>query len=150
MPKAPLRFDEREVNLFRSLCSVMYLLTLAALMGILFYRQFVLRQPQQQWDDIAMLTTANVLILLGALLYLSGAVDPRKIRRAHLIAAYLAFVLLGLAFTIFKYRVLLGQPVGLAHIWDYLLTVIVVSGVMALALGLLAYLGSRRIDKQIE
>ena len=150
MGKTPFRFDEREMNVFRSICTVMYLVTLAALMGIQLYRQFVLHQPRQEWDDIAMLMTVNVLVLFGAALYLTGAVNPRKIRPAYLIAGYAGFVLLGFAFTVFKYTVLLGQRVGLAQIWDYLLTVVVISGIMALAWGLLAYLGSRRIDKRIE
>ena len=46
--------------------------------------------------------------------------------------------------------VLLDQPVGLTQVGNYFLTVLEVSGVLALLLGLLAYLGSRRIEKQIE
>ena len=150
MRRPPLSFDEREMNVFRNICTVMYLITLFALMGIQLYRQFVLNQPQKEWDDIAMLITINVIVVLGAVLYLTGAVNPKKVKRGYLIAGYMGFVVLGFAFTIFKYTVLLGQRVGLAQVWDYLLTVIVISGILVLAWGLLAYLGSRRIDKQIE
>jgi heme/copper-type cytochrome/quinol oxidase subunit 3 len=150
MRKAPFSFDEREKNVFRNVCTVMYLITLFALMSFQLYRQFVLHQPHQEWDDIAMLMTINVIVLLGAVLYLTGAVNPKKIRRSYLIAGYVGFVLLGFAFTVFKYTVILGQQIGLVQVWDYLLTVILISGVLAFALGILAYLGSRRIDKQIE
>jgi heme/copper-type cytochrome/quinol oxidase subunit 3 len=150
MHKLPFNLDEREMNDFRNICTIMYIITLFALMSIQLYRQFVLNQPQQEWNDIAMLMTINVIVLLGAVLYLTGAVNPKKIRRSYLIAGYVGFVLLGFAFTVFKYTVILGQQIGLVQIWDYLLTVILISGVLAFALGILAYLGSRRIDKQIE
>ena len=150
MHKPPFNLDEREMNDFRNICTIMYIITLFALMSIQLYRQFVLYQPQQEWNDIAMLMTINVIVLLGAVLYLTGAVNPKKIRRSYLIAGYVGFVLLGFAFTVFKYTVILGQQIGLVQVWDYLLTVILISGVLAFALGILAYLGSRRIDKQIE
>jgi hypothetical protein len=150
MHKTPLNFDEREMNDFRNICTIMYIITLFALMSIQLYRQFVLYQPQQEWNDIAMLITINVIVLLGAVLYLTGAVNPQKIRWSNLIVGYVGFVLLGLAFTVFKYTVLLGQQVGLAQVWNYLLTVVVISGILVVSLGVLAYLGSRRIDKQIE
>ena len=46
MNKRFFNFDEREFNTFRSLCTVMYLLTIFALIVIQLYRQFVLHQPQ--------------------------------------------------------------------------------------------------------
>ena len=148
--KKPFKLDERDLNIFRKICTTLYLLTIFALIGIVSFRQFVLHQPQQEWDDIAMLITINVIVVLGAVLYLTGAVNPKKMKRSYLIAWYVGFVVLGFAFTIFKYTVLLGQRVGPAQVWDYLLTVITISGILVLAWGLLAYLGSRRIDKQIE
>jgi predicted permease len=150
MGKFTLKFDEREMNLLFKICIVMYVITLYALMIIQLFRQFVLHQSQQEWNDIALLITVNVIVLLGAALYLTGVVEPNKIKRSYLIAGYLGFVLLGFAFTIFKYTVLLGQQVSLSEVWDYLLTVILISGGLAIALGVMAYLGSRRINKQIE
>lgn len=150
MSKPPLNFDERELNTFRNICTAMYILTIVGLIGIVNYRQFVLGQPHQQWDDIAMLMTMNVIVFLGSVLYLTGTVNPKKIKTGYLIAGYAGFVLLGLAFTIFKYSVLLGQEVGLTQVREYLLTVIIISGILLLVLGMLAYLGNRRIEKQIE
>jgi hypothetical protein len=150
MSKPPFNFDEREMNTFRTICTTMYFLTIVALIGIVNYRQFVLGQPHQQWDDIAMLMAMNVIVLLGSVLYLTGGVNPKKIKTGYLVVGYAGFVLLGLAFTIFKYSVLLGQEVGLMQVWEYLRTVAIISGILLLVWGTLAYLGSRRIERQIE
>jgi hypothetical protein len=150
MHKRPINFDERETNTFRSLCTIMYLLTIFSLIVIQLYRQFVLHQPQEAWNDIAMLLTVNILALLGLTLYLLGVINPRKIKLRYILAGYALFVLVGFLFTIFKYAVLLGQDINLAQVWGYLSTVVIISGILALALGLLAYLGNRRIDKQIS
>jgi hypothetical protein len=128
----------------------MYLLTIFSLIVIQLYRQFVLHQPQEAWNDIAMLLTVNILVLLGLTLYLTGVINPRKIKLRYLLAGYALFVLVGFLFTIFKYTVLLGQDLNLAQVWSSLSTVVIISGILVLALGLLAYLGNRRIDKQIS
>jgi hypothetical protein len=128
----------------------MYLLTIISLIVIQLYRQFVLHQPQEAWNDIAMLLTVNILVLLGLTLYLTGVINPRKIKLRDLLAGYALFVLVGFLFTIFKYTVLLGQDLNLAQVWSSLSTVVIISGILVLALGLLAYLGNRRIDKQIS
>jgi len=150
MDKRPFNFDERETRTFRSVCTLMYLLTIFSLTIIQLYRQFVLRQPQEAWNDIAMLLTANILVLLGLTLYLTGVVNPRKIKLHYFLVGYALFVLIGFLFTIFKYTVLLGQEITLAQVWSYLSTVVIISGILVLALVLLAYLGNRRIDKQIS
>jgi len=150
MNKRLFTFDERESNVFRSLCTVMYLITIFALMAIQLYRQFVLHQPQEAWNDIAMLLTVNILVLLGLTLYLIGAVDLRKIKLRYILTGYALFVLIGFLFTMFKYAVLLGQQINLAQAWDNLSTVVIISGILGLILALLAYLGNRRLDKQIS
>ena len=150
MHKRPFNFDERETNTFRFICTLMYLLTIFSLIVIQLYRQFVLHQPQEAWNDIAMLLTVNILVLLGLTLYLTGVINPRKIKLRYLLVGYALFVLVGFLFTIFKYAVLLGQDINLAQVWSSLSTVVIISGILVLALGLLAYLGNRRIDKQIS
>ncbi len=150
MRKKPINLDEREMKVFRSISTTLYLITLFSLIGMQLYRQFVLHQPQAEWNDIAILITFNVVVMLGSVLYLSGTINPKKIKSGYLIAGYLGFVLLGFLFTIFKYTVLLGQHIGLGQILDYLLTVITISGLLVVAWGLLAFLGSRRIEKLIK
>jgi hypothetical protein len=97
-----------------------------------------------------MLLTVNVIVFLGSILYISGVVNPRQIKLSHLLVGFGSFVLIGFLFTIFKYAVLLKQDLSLAQLGDNLLIVIAISGILALGWGLFAYLGSRRIEKQIE
>lgn len=149
MTKNPFKLDEREMNTFRKISATLYTLTLYALFGIVAYRQFVLKQPSQEWDDIAILATFNVIVLLGASLYLNGTFNPSKIKLSRLLIGYGIFVLIGLAFTIFKYSVLLDETITMVQVWNYFFIVLKVSGILALGWGLLAYLGSRKIEKQL-
>ncbi len=150
MSRKVIHMDERERNLFRKVCTTLYFITLASLIGMQLYRQFVLGQSRGAWNDIAMLITFNAVVLLGSALYLGGTLNPKKIKLRYLAAGYLGFVLLGFLFTVFKYTVLLGQNIGLVQIMDYLLIVATISGLLGLAWGLLAFLGSRRLEKLIE
>jgi cation transport ATPase len=150
MRNKPFNLDEREQNVYRSLITRLYFITLTVLIAMQLYRQFALDQPMEQWNDIALLITFNVLFLLGGGLYLSGALNLRKIKARYIVIGYAAFVLIGLLFTIFKYALLLGQDVGLEQIWNYFLIVAPISAVLLIFWGLLGYLGHRRVEKQIE
>jgi len=150
MRNKPFNLDEREQNVYRSLITRLYFITLTALIVMQLYRQFALDQPMEQWNDIALLITFNVLFLLGGGLYLSGALNLRKIKARYIVIGYAAFVLIGLLFTIFKYALLLGQDVGLEQIWNYFLIVAPITAVLLIFWGLLGYLGHRRVEKQIE
>ena len=150
MRKRPFKLDERERNVFRNLITVFYFITLAVLIGMQLYRQFVLGQPSEQWNDIALLITFNVIFLLGGGLYLSGTINLKKTKTRYIVIGYAAFVLFGLLFTIFKYAVLLGQDVGLAQVWDYMLIILPITAVLVIGWGLLGYLGHRRMEKRLE
>lgn len=142
--------DEREKEVFRKICTTLYLLTLFGLMVIQLYRQFVLHQPSQEWDDIALLLTVNVIVLLGSFLFLGGGVNPIKIKPGYLLAGYAGFVVIGFIFTIIKYTVLLKQDLGLSEVYNYFGIVIIISGLLALVWGLFAFLGSKNIEEKIE
>jgi hypothetical protein len=150
MTKKSFKLDERDRNNFRKICTTLYIITIYSLIGILSYRQFVLNQPIEEWNDIAMLTTINILATLGAYLYFTGGVDIRKFKLRHVLIGFAGFVVIGLAWTIIKYAVILGQSISWVDVWGYLWIVVKISGLLALGLGLLAYLGSRRIEKRIE
>ena len=150
MRNRPFKLDEREQNIYRSLITLLYFITLIVLIAMQLYRQFALDQPKEQWNDIALLITFNVLFLLGGGLYLSGALNLKKIKARYIVIGYVAFVLIGLLFTIFKYAYLQGQDVGLGQIWDYFLIVAPITAVLLIFWGLLGYLGHRRVEKQIE
>jgi hypothetical protein len=149
MSKAPLNLDERNVNIILRICTVLYILTIASLIVTQLYRQFVLRQTLQQWQDIANILTFNVLVLIGSLLYLGG-VTPQKVKLRYIFFLYAGFILVGVIFTIFKYAVILGQKVSLTEVGNYLLIVSVICGVLITLWSLLAYMGNRRIEKRLE
>lgn len=150
MTKKTFKLDERDLNIFRKICTTLYLITIYTLIGIISYRQFVLHQPLEEWNDIAMLFTFNVLATLGSYLFLTGSVDISKFKPQHVLIGFTGFVAIGLGFTVVKYAVFLGQDFSWGDVWDSLWIVVKISGFLALGLGLLAYLGSRRIKKQIE
>jgi len=150
MSMKPFKLDERERDVFQGLIGVLYFITLAVLIGMQLYRQFVLQQPNEQWNDIALLITFNVLFLFGGWLYLSGTLNLKNIRMRYILIGYAAFVLVGLLFTIFKYSVLLGQNVGLEQVWDYLLIILPITAVLVIGWGLLGYLGYLRMEKKLE
>ncbi len=150
MRKNPLHPDERELIVYRNLITALYFITLVGLIGMQLYRQFILTQPSEQWNDIAALITFNVLVLLGGGLFLSGTLNPMKIKARSFVIGYAVFVLAGLLFTVFKYAILLGQDVGLAQVWDYLMIILPITALLTIGWGLLAYVGSHRVEKQLE
>jgi hypothetical protein len=137
------------MGIVRKISTALYIITIYSLIGVQLYRQFVLHQPTENWEDIAVIITFNVVVWLGSLLYLSGIVNPKNINLRYLLAGYLGFILLGFVFTVFKYNVLESQPLSMEQVLDYLLIVVKVSGGLAIGWGVLAYLGSRRLEKEI-
>ncbi len=109
MKKTPFSMDERGRAVVRKVCSTMYALTLAALMVSMFVRQFVLAQPISRFEDIAIIVTANVLVLVVAVLYFGGIVF-RTFKLRHIITGYVTYIVIGFAFTFVKYRVLVTPP----------------------------------------
>jgi hypothetical protein len=150
MSRTPFNLDERSIGIVRKISTVLYILTIYSLIGVQLYRQFVLKQPTEAWEDIAVIITFNAVVWVGAVLYLSGVVNPKNINLRYLLAGYLGFILIGLVFTVFKYNVLGSQPLSMDQVLEYLLIIVKVSGVLAIVLGLLAYLGSRRVEKTLE
>lgn len=150
MSRTPFNLDERSIGIVRKISTVLYILTIYSLIGVQLYRQFALKQPTEAWEDIAIIITFNAVVWVGAVLYLSGVVNPKNINLRYLLAGYLGFILIGLVFTVFKYNVFESQPLSMDQVLEYLLIIVKVSGILAIVLGLLAYLGSRRVEKTLE
>ncbi len=136
--------DERTVSIVQKACTVLYFLTVAALGIALVVRQFVLGLPVSGYDDMAMIFTANVLLFVGAVLYSGGIIVPR-IRAVGLAAIYVAAVMIGTAFTAFKYGT---TTVG--GLLDHLRIVASIIGIMVAAYALLAYAGNRRTERRVN
>ena len=63
-----LNMDERNKQIANKVISIMYFLTIIAMVGIIFYRQFILGQAIREFEDIAVILTVNSLFLISALL----------------------------------------------------------------------------------
>ena len=150
MTKHSFTLDERGKHILRQTSTILYIITIYSLIGFQLYRQFVLNQPSEEWNDIALIISFNVIVWIGSLLYLSGVVNPKAVKLRYIIIGFTGFVLLGFAFTIFKYSVLLDQTLSMRQIHDYFLTVLKISAILVVLWGLLALLGNRRIEKHLK
>ena len=149
MTRLPLTLDERNLRVIQRVSSTMYCVTLLSLVCVAIYRQFVLHQAVGEFEDIAVIITANVLVLSGAVVYFGG-VSVGRIRPFRMLAFYVGFVLIGFLSTLLKYQVLLDQPLGPGETLNKLLIVSVICGLMVLGFMAFAYLGNRRIEKKLK
>jgi|WetSurMetagenome_2_1015567.scaffolds.fasta_scaffold712349_2 hypothetical protein len=139
-----LQTDERTVSISRKICTRLYFLTIAALWLDVCWRQFISGQPLEEFIDLAVLMTANVIFVIGAMLYYGGIAVP-KIRASAVVMLYCVCVAVGTGFTIYKYHM------GSAR--EILFKVVLISaitGVVVLLYVVAAYLGSRKADRKIE
>ena len=150
MTKLFMKLDEREDRIIGRISSILYIVTLFSLIGIQLYRQFVLDQAQEEWNDIAILIAFNVIVWIGSLMYVSGVFNPRFVRTRYLVIGFVGFVVLGLAFTLFKYAVLLDQTLNMSMVVDSGATVLIISSILTGFWGILGYLGSKRVENQIQ
>ncbi len=141
--------DERNKQIAYKVISIMYFLTIFAMQGIVLYRQFALGQELADFEDIAIIMTINSLFLISALLYF-GAIPIRKLKVKSVIFIYLAFVLLGSLFTYFKYNVFQSPGLSFKQLFDKLIIVFTIIGLLMGFWILLSYMGKRRIDKELE
>ena len=149
MKNKPFNVDERGKEVVRRVCSTMYGLTLIALTGTMLFRQFVLSQPVSQFEDIAIIVTANILVLVVAVLYCGGVIF-QKFRLKYIIAGYALYVVVGFSFTFVKYRVLRTPPLSLGETFGKLSIVVIICGIITAVFVLFAYLGRRRVERDLE
>jgi len=148
MKRFNLNIDERSLSTMQKVCTVIYYLNLLILVFILFHRQFVLHQSTREFTDIANLLVFNVIVAVAAILYLGGITFP-KMRLRTLFFIYLGFVTVGFLFTLFKYNILLKQSLSVNQIIEKLLIILVLCAGFIFVYGLFAYLGYRKIEKEI-
>jgi hypothetical protein len=103
MQSPGLQIVERTVAATRKICTRLYLLTIFALWLDICWRQFVVNQPLNEFLDLAVLMTANVSLVIGAILYNGGVTVP-KIRASAVTVLYIVCVATGTIFTIYKYH----------------------------------------------
>ncbi len=144
MNKQGLPFDERNRAVIAKICTILYVLTVYFLMGDILYRQFALHQTPDQFEDIAALTTGNVLLFIALALFWGG-VNVGRFALGKILTGYILFVILGIAFTALKYGVW-----SLEFILAKAVIVVSISAAL-LTMGLtVAFWGKRRIERDSE
>lgn len=141
--------DERNKEVAMKIMSVMYLLTILALQGVIIYRQLALGQDIRDFEDFAAIMVVNTIFLVSALLYF-GAIPIQKIKIRYLIGIYLLMIVLGSLFTYLKYRVFMNQTMTFQQLFDKLIIIFAITGLLLLFFILFAYLGKRKLEKELE
>jgi hypothetical protein len=141
--------DERNRQIAMRIMSIMYLLTILSLQAIVLYRQFALGQELKDFEDINIVMTVNTLFLVSALLYY-GAIPVQKLKIKYVLLIYLLLVVLGSLFTIVKYNVVGSAALSFTQLFDKLIIVYAVTGLILLFFILFSILGKRKIERELE
>lgn len=144
-----LNMDERSKLLAYRIMSIMYLLTIFAMQAVVIYRQFVLGQELGGFEDIAIIMTVNSLFLISALLYF-GAIPIRRLKLKSILLIYLLMVILGSLFTYAKYTIFAGPHLSFSQLFQKLIAVFAITGIIMLFFILFSILGKRKIEKELE
>ena len=144
-----LNMDERSKLIAYKVIAVMYFLTIMAIQGIIFYRQFALGQSIYDFEDIAIIITVNSLFLITTLLYF-GAIPIQKLEIKTILFVYAWIIVLGSIFTYAKYNVFQSPGLAFEQLFDKLIIIITISGLIVLFLVIFSILGKRKLEKELE
>jgi hypothetical protein len=147
--KNNIRLDERNVLLALKVIAVMYILTILAIQGIVIYRQMALGQTIHDFKDISAIMIVNSLFLVSALLYF-GAIPLRAIKIKTILLVYALIVVIGAVFVFLKYSVFSSSGLSTAQLFNKVLIVGAVTGIIVLFWVILSFLGKRRMEKELE
>lgn len=141
--------DERNRTIAFKTMSIMYIITIVFLQFMILYRQLVLKQSSDEFDDIAMLTTINSIFLVTGLLYF-GAIPIQKIKVKTILLLYFLILILGSIFTWLKYYILSENPLSISALFDKISIIAAITGLIVLFWTLFSWLGKRKIEKDLE
>ena len=141
--------DERNKLIAYKVIAIMYFLTIIAMQGVVLYRQFVLRQSIYDFEDIAIIMTFNSLFLITALLYF-GAIPLQKIKLRVVLQFYAGIIVLGSVFTYAKYNIFQSPGLSFEQLFDKLVAIFSISGLIVLFWVLFSILGKRKLNKELE
>ena len=141
--------DERNKQIAYRIIAIMYFLTIVSMQVALIYRQFVLGQDHRDFEDLNIITMVNSLFLISALLYY-GAIPIRRVKIKSILLVYALIVIFGSAFTYVKYSLVQSPGLSFMELFDKLLIVYAVSGLIVGFFVLFSLLGKRRMDKELE
>ena len=141
--------DERNKQIAYRVIAIMYFLTFFAIVGIILYRQFALKQDISDFEDIAIVLTINVIFLISSLLYF-GAIPIRKLQVKSILLIYIVWVVFGSLFTYAKYNIFQSPGLSFNQLLDKLFIIVVIVGLILGFWILLSILGKKRLDKEIK
>ena len=144
-----LNMDERSKLIAYKVIAVMYFLTITAIQGIVFYRQFALGQSIYDFEDIAIIMTVNSLFLITALLYF-GAIPIQKLEIKTILLGYAGIIVLGSIFTYAKYNIFQSPGLSFEQLFDKLIIIFTISGLIVLFFIIFSILGKRKLEKELE
>ena len=144
-----LNMDERSRLVGYRIIAIMYFLTIMSMQFVVIYRQFALGQELHEFEDLAIITTVNSLFLISALLYF-GAIPIRKLKVKSILLIYALFVTLGSAFTFVKYNIVRSPGLSFKELFDKLIIVYAVTGIIMAFFVLFSFLGKRKMEKELE
>ena len=93
--------------------------------------------------------TVNSLFLISALLYF-GAIPIRKLKIKSILLIYLLLVTLGSLFTYAKYNIFAGPSLSFKQLFDKLIAVYAITGIILLFFIIFSILGKRKMEKELE
>jgi hypothetical protein len=144
-----LGMDERNKQVAYKVITIMYFLSILSMQGIVLFRQFALGQDIHDFEDIAILMTVNSLFLISALLYF-GAIPIRKLKVKSILLIYLWLVVLGSVFIYLKYNVFQSPGLSVKQLFDKLIIICSLLGIIMFFFVLFSILGKRKMDKELE
>ena len=144
-----LNMDERNKQIAYKVISIMYFLTILAMQGIVLYRQFIMGQNYNDFEDIAILMTVNSVFLISALLYF-GAIPIQKLKIKNILLIYLLFVVLGSLFTYARYNIFESPGLSVGQLIDKLIIIVSIIGMLMGFWIVLSVLGQKRAEKELE
>lgn len=144
-----LNMDERSKLIAYKVIAVMYFLTIIGIQGIVIYRQFALGQSISDFEDIAIIMVINSLFLLSALLYFGG-IPIQKLKIKYILLGYAAIVVLGTLFTYAKYNIFQSPGLSFQQLFNKLIIIFSISGLIVLFFVIFSILGKRKLDKELE
>lgn len=144
-----MKIDERNRQIANKVMAIMYLLTIVAIQGAMFYRQFALGQDYRQFEDIAVIATVNVVFLISALLYF-GAIPVQKLKLSAVVVIYFSILILGSIFTYVKYNIALDAGLSFYGLMEKIFVTAAVTGLFVLFIVIFSWLGKRKMERELE
>ena len=144
-----MNMDERSKLVAYKVIAVMYFLTIIAMQAVIIYRQFALGQEIRDFEDFAIIMVVNSLFLITALLFF-GAIPLQKIKIKSILIFYGLIIVAGTIFTYLKYNVFRSPGLSAKELFDKLIIVFAVSGLIVLFFVIFSYLGKRKLEKELE